>query len=94
MIVRLDKTFETNSLFLNSDWYNEGNYVIDETNEENQELIKKIKDNAPYMELVVENDKVIDVIPTERPEPEPLPPQPPTPEDRLEALELALLTLL
>lgn len=38
MIVRRDKSFEINSLFPNTDWYEEGNYVIDETKTENHEL--------------------------------------------------------
>lgn len=68
MIVRKNKTYETNSLFPNSNWYeNEDNHVIDETKEENQELINKIKEHAPYMELVIENNKLIDVIPTDQP---------------------------
>ncbi|QUH21409.1 hypothetical protein [Alkaliphilus sp. B6464] len=71
MIVLRDKTIETNSLFPSTDWYNEGNYIIDETKEENKELIEKIKLNAPYMELVIEDGQIVDVIPTERPEPIP-----------------------
>lgn len=70
MIVRKDKYAETNSLFPNIDWYNEGNHVIDETLEENQELITKIKANAPYMDLVIVDGKIVDIIPTERPEPD------------------------
>jgi hypothetical protein len=67
MIVRKDRTYETNTLFPNSDWYSEGNYVIDETKEESKELIQKIKDHAPYMELVLEGDKIVDIIPKELP---------------------------
>jgi len=70
MIVRKDKIIETNSLFPSTDWYNEGNYVIDEAKEENQELIEKIKVNAPYMELVIKDGQIVDIVPTERPEPE------------------------
>lgn len=69
MIIKENGAFEVNSLYPSSDWYNEKNYVIDETKEENQELIEKIKVHAPYMELVIEESRIVDVIPTERPEP-------------------------
>ncbi|WP_333638223.1 hypothetical protein [Tissierella praeacuta] len=68
MIIRKDCTFETRMDKPNSNWYpDEDNYVIDETKEGNQELINKIKEHAPYMELVIENNKLIDVIPTDQP---------------------------
>ena len=72
MIIKNDCTFETNSMFPNSDWYNRGSYVVDETKNENQELIQKIKKNAPYMDLIVENGELVDIIPRPdlRPEPE------------------------
>jgi len=97
MIVRSDKTYEVNSLFPDLDWYGEGNYVVDETKAENAALIQKIKDNAPYMDLIVENGEIIDIIP--RPDLKPPPGQPegvhhPTVEERLAALEDALLLLL
>ena len=72
MIVFEDGRYAQNSKFPDRDWYNEGNYVVDETKEENQWLIKKIEENAPYMELVVEDGELVDVTPTERP-PEPTP---------------------
>ncbi|MFD2704620.1 DUF4376 domain-containing protein [Salibacterium lacus] len=67
MIIKSNKSFELNSTFPDSDWYNEGNYVIDETKEENQELIKKIKEHAPYMELVIEDGEIVDIDPMEKP---------------------------
>lgn len=95
MIVKKDKIFETNSLFPNADWYNEGNYAIDETKEENQGLIQKIKDNAPYMELIIENEQIVDIIPRPDliPEPEPVMPVP-TIEKRLEIAENTILDLM
>lgn len=87
MIIRPDGTYETNSLFPDTDWYNEGNYVIDETKEENQELIQKIKSHAPYMKLVVEGGKVIDIIPLEKPEPETLIRFDPVDEEKLAMAE-------
>lgn len=72
MIVRANKTYETNSLFPNMDWYNEGNYVIDETTEEGQLLAQKIIENYPYFNFVLDSEgNLIDITPTERPEPEP-----------------------
>ena len=65
MIVRRDRSFEINSLFPNTDWYEEGNYVIDETKTENHELIEKIKRYSPFMELVIKDDKLVDIIPNE-----------------------------
>lgn len=96
MIVRSDKTYEVNSLFPDLDWYGEGNYVVDETKAENQELIQKIKDNAPYMDLVIEDGEIVDIIPRPdlMPEPEPEHPKPPSLEDRISALEDVLLLLL
>ncbi|MFD2704247.1 DUF4376 domain-containing protein [Salibacterium lacus] len=67
MIIKSNKSFELNSAFPDSDWYNEGNYIIDETNQENQDLIQKIKEHAPYMDLILENDEIIDIKPTEKP---------------------------
>ncbi|MFZ4454348.1 DUF4376 domain-containing protein [Salibacterium aidingense] len=67
MIIKSDNTYETNKIFPSNDWYNEGNYVIDETKEENRNLIQKIKNSAPYMDLVIENGQVIDVTPLEKP---------------------------
>lgn len=65
MIIRSDSSFEINSLFPDTDWYQEGNYVIDETEAENKELIRKIKSYSPFMELVIKNNKLVDVIPKE-----------------------------
>jgi len=90
MIIKKNGSVETNSLFPNSDWYNEGNYIIDETKEENKELIEKIKANAPYMELIIEDGQIVDVIPTERPTSEPIIPEP-TLEEKIELLQKQLL---
>ncbi len=89
MIIRSNKTFETNSLFPNLDWYNENNYVIDEKNEGNKELIEKIKLHAPYMELVIDNEKIVDILPIERP-PEQITIPIPTTDDYLIDLDFRL----
>lgn len=94
MIVKPNGHYETRSDIPDRDWYDEGNYVIDETDPENTELVRKIIENAPYMDLVIEDGRIVDIIPRPdlRPEPELL--QPPSMEDRISALEDALLLLL
>ncbi|MGJ0848201.1 hypothetical protein ACR77J_16035 [Tissierella praeacuta] len=68
IIDRNTHIYMQSTLYPNKNWTdNENYYVIDETKEENQELINKIKEHAPYMELVIENNKLIDVIPTDQP---------------------------
>jgi hypothetical protein len=68
MIVRNDKSYETNSLFSNLDWYNEDNYVVDETEKENIKLIEKIKEYAPYFDFVLDNEgNLIDITQIEKP---------------------------
>lgn len=70
MIVRKDKTYETNSMFPNTNWYDEeDNYVVDETTEDGRLLAQKIINNAPFMDLVIENGILVDIIPTEKPDP-------------------------
>jgi len=51
MIIRQDKTFETNSMFPNSDWYNEGNVVIDETTQKGQQITKEYIENYPFVDF-------------------------------------------
>lgn len=64
IVERLDKP--------NENWTgdNENYFLVDS----NSELANKIRENAPFMNFVVNDDKLIDIIPTERPpEPEPEP---------------------
>ena len=56
MIIRQDKTFETNSMFPNSDWYNEDNIVIDETTQKGQQMTKEYIENYPFVDF--KNNKV------------------------------------
>ena len=51
MIIRADKTFETNSMFLNSDWYNEGNIVINETTQKGRKMAKEYIENYPFVDF-------------------------------------------
>jgi len=75
MIVRQDKSYETNSMFPNTNWYkDEDNYVVDETTKEGVALAQRIIKAYPYYDFVVEDGKLVDIIPIERPpEPEPTP---------------------
>ena len=67
MIVNIDdKGFQTRSDKPNSNWMGEGWLVV----EDGSELANKIMRLAPYVELVIENEVLVDVIETERPEPE------------------------
>lgn len=86
-ILKKDGTVETNSKFKNIDWYNQGNEVIDETTPEGRNIVKKILSLSPYFILVRDDQgKVIDVLEDEE--------RPPTEQERIEALESALLTLM
>lgn len=88
IIDRNTHIYMQSTLYPNKNWTdNENYYVIDETKEENQELINKIKEHSPYMELVLEGGKIIDVIPTEKP-PEPELPTTETTEEQKRIKEL------
>lgn len=70
------KMVETRSDMPNSDWTGEAEFVIDETNPDNMELIEKINRFAPYFEYVTdEHGNLIDVVGNDvvRPDPEPAP---------------------
>lgn len=59
------KIFETRSDMPNADWTGSAEYVIDETNEQNSELINKIFEFAPYFDYVFDDKgNIIDVIKT------------------------------
>lgn len=46
------KIYETNSSYPNTDWTGKADFVIDEANSENKNLINKIKEYAPYFDYV------------------------------------------
>jgi len=76
MIVRQNKNYETHSLYPNSDWENDGNYVIDETTDDGKLLAQRVVDNSPYFDFALDaNGTLIDITPTGKP---PLPPPEPT----------------
>jgi len=63
MAIIRDNLIETNSLFPDSDWYNDGNEVIDETTEEGKALVEKILALAPAYELVRDaKGKIVDAV--------------------------------
>lgn len=67
--------YETRSDRTSDDWTGKAEHIIDERNPGNAALIAKIKQYAPYCELVLdESGNIIDVTPAESPdEPEPTP---------------------
>lgn len=63
MIIRQDKSYETNSLFPNIDWYeDENNYVIDETTEEGQIIMQTYIENYPFVEIEHTDGHVTNVV--------------------------------
>ena len=50
----------------------DGYYFIDESTKDWKLLAQKIRDNYPYFDFVLDEEgNLVDIIPTERPEPEP-----------------------
>lgn len=81
------KTYETRSDMPNSDWTGHAEFVIDETDENNAELIGKIKQFTPYFSYSVgSNGKLVDVEKTGELTVE-------TPKDPLEVLQTENKTL-
>jgi hypothetical protein len=77
------RIFETRSDKPDKDWTGKADFVIDETNPENAELLAKIKQLAPCFDYVTDADgNLIDVVKNDviLPEPEPEPDPEPTPE--------------
>lgn len=70
------KLVQTCSVYPKSDWTGKADFVVDETNPENAELIKKIRELAPCFDYVTDEDgNLIDVVKNDvvLPEPEPVP---------------------
>ena len=62
MILYNDKRFITNSLYPNSDWIGDADYVVDDTSD----LANKIINNYPYFDFVLDDEgNLMDVIATE-----------------------------
>ena len=58
------------------------------------QLEKDVWDSLGYCNLNIQDEKLIGVTPTTRPEPEPAPAPGPTTEERLSALESAMLSMM
>ena len=97
---------ETNSLFPNTDWYNEGNEVIDETTPEGRALVEKLFSLAPFFKLIRDSEgNIIDAeddsearqaweLEEQLRQEEWERTRPPTEQERIEALERAMLDML
>jgi len=101
-----ENSLETNSLFPNSDWYNEGNEVIDETTPEGKALVEKLLVLSPFFKLIRDSEgNIIDAeddiearqaweLEKQQRQEEWERTRPPTEQERIEALENAMLTLI
>jgi len=88
LIVRENKRYETLGLYPDSDWYTEGNYVVNETTENGKLIASKIIEHCPYFDFVLDgNGNLIDIAPTER---SPEPPSEPTQDDYMLDLDFRL----
>ena len=106
MAIIREHGLETNSLFPNSDWYNEGNEVIDETTPEGKALVEKLLALSPFYKLIRDSEGNI-VNAEDDPEARQAweleeqlrreeweRARPPTEQERIEALESAMLDIL
>lgn len=65
MIIFEHKGFQTHSLFPDTDWTGEALFVVPD----GSELAGKIMAAAPWYDFVIEDDKLVDIVETERPAP-------------------------
>ena len=106
MAIIREHGLETNSLFPNTDWYNEGNEVIDETTPEGKALVEKLLALSPFYKLIRDTEgNIIDAeddtearqaweIEEQLRQEEWEHTRLPTEQERLEALESAILDIL
>ncbi|MBU5312206.1 hypothetical protein KQI38_09220 [Tissierella carlieri] len=63
MIIKEDKTYETSSLYHNSNWYeDEENYIIDETTKDGKLMAQIYIENYPFVDFEHDGEFVIKVI--------------------------------
>ena len=80
MVVYKDKRYAKCSLFPNTDWFSDADWVLNDNDEKDAEIEEKIISMYPNFDFILNDDgtKIIDVVATE-PQPEPeKPPEPPT----------------
>lgn len=68
IINKESKNYETNNLFPKTDWYNAGNFIIDETTEEGQQMAQMVIDNYPLIDFEHDGEFVTKVILLDKPE--------------------------
>ena len=70
MIIRQDKTYETSSMFPNTNWYeDEDNYIIDETTDEGKQMARIYMENYPFVDFEADENMVVtNVIVLDKPE--------------------------
>ena len=88
MIVNKDKSYNKNSLYPNTDWIGNADFILNDNDENDAETEGKIISMYPNFEFVLNDDgtKIVDVVATE---PQPVPPAI-TQEQRLTAAENAI----
>ena len=96
MIVNKDKSYNKNSLYPNTDWIGNADFILDDNKEKDAEIEEKIISMYPNFDFVLNDDgtKIIDVVATEpQPVPEKLP-EPPTNAELAAAIaELAVVKI-
>lgn len=69
MIVNKDKSYNKNSLYPNTDWIGNADFILDDNDENDSKIEAKIIEFYPNFELVLNNDgsKIVDVVATSEP---------------------------
>ena len=67
MIVNKDKSYNKNSLYPNTDWIGNADFILDDNDENDSKIEAKIIEFYPNFELVLNDDgsKIVDVVATE-----------------------------
>lgn len=69
MIVNKDKSYNKNSLYPNTDWIGNADFILDDNDENDSKIEAKIIEFYPNFELVLNDDgsKIVDVVATSEP---------------------------